>query len=75
MEVLLKRHTLTVDQYHQMFDVGIITEEDKVELIKGEIITMSPKGSQHSHYLGQFVDLFYEFLRKRQLSEFRTQFD
>ncbi|MEM6629616.1 MAG: Uma2 family endonuclease [Bacteroidota bacterium] len=60
MEVLLKRHTLTVEQYHQMFDAGIITERDKVELIKGEIIDMSPIGNRHSHYVGQLTDIFYE---------------
>ena len=60
MEVLLKRHTLTVEQYHQMFEAGIITERDKVELIKGEIIDMSPIGNLHSHYVGQLTDIFYE---------------
>ncbi|MEM6633321.1 MAG: Uma2 family endonuclease [Bacteroidota bacterium] len=61
MEVLLKRHNLTVEQYYQMFSAGIITERDKVELIKGEITDMSPEGSRHNHYVGQLTDIFYEF--------------
>lgn len=65
MEVLLKRHTLTVDQYHQIFEAGIITEKDKVELVRGEIIAMSPKGSKHSFYVKRITDLFYERLRQQ----------
>jgi Uma2 family endonuclease len=40
-------HRLSVDQYHRMFEAGIITEDDKVELLDGVIIEMAAEGEPH----------------------------
>ena len=47
----ISRKQFTVAQYHQMIDVGILTERDRVELLQGEIIEMSPIGRQHAAYV------------------------
>lgn len=39
---------LTVNEYHLMGQVGILHEDDRVELIEGEIITMPPIGPVHA---------------------------
>ena len=41
------RRLLTVDDYHRMGEAGILTEDDRVELIEGELVVMSPIGSGH----------------------------
>jgi Uma2 family endonuclease len=41
------RRLLTVDEYHRMGEAGILTEDDRVELIEGELVAMAPIGSEH----------------------------
>jgi Uma2 family endonuclease len=42
------RRALTVAEYHRMGDVGILTEDDRVELIEGELIAPFPISSLHA---------------------------
>jgi hypothetical protein len=40
-------HRFTVQQYEKMGDVGILNENDRVELIRGEIVAKMTIGSPH----------------------------
>lgn len=42
------KRLFSVDEYHRLVEVGILTPNDKVELIQGEIIKMSPIGPKHA---------------------------
>jgi Uma2 family endonuclease len=48
MLVQVERHLFTVERYHQMIEAGIFTENDHIELIQGDLITMSPIGIRHA---------------------------
>ncbi len=41
-----KRFTLS--EYHRLIELGFLTEDDRVELIRGELIQMAAKGTLHS---------------------------
>lgn len=47
MAMPMPHHRFTVDEYEQMIVAGILTEDDAVELIRGEIVDMSPMGPHH----------------------------
>ena len=58
MAVALRRRRFTLDEYHRMGETGILGEDDRVELIVGEIIEMSPIGSRHAATVARIHHLF-----------------
>jgi Uma2 family endonuclease len=65
MAVALKRRRFTVDDYYRMAEVGILTEDDRVELLDGEIVEMSPIGSVHGGHVKRLNALFTSQLGAR----------
>jgi Uma2 family endonuclease len=47
MAVAVSKRRFTADDYQRMGQVGILLPEDHVELIDGEVVTMSPIGPRH----------------------------
>lgn len=45
---VFQRHRLDVTDYYRMAEAGILGEDDRCELIEGEIIDMAPIGSDHA---------------------------
>lgn len=48
MAVQVTRWQFTADDYERMITAGILAEDDRVELIDGEVIAMSPTGPPHA---------------------------
>jgi len=59
------RRPLTVAEYHRMGEIGILTEDDRVELIEGELIAMSPIGSEHAGTVNALTRMFVQAVGDR----------
>lgn len=57
MVTQLSKRLFTVEQYHQMASVGILGDRDRVELIEGEIVEMSPIGPLHAAHVKRLIKL------------------
>jgi len=55
------RHLISVDAFHRMGETGILRPAERVELIDGEIIDMSPIGAMHA----AIVDLLARHFGRR----------
>jgi Uma2 family endonuclease len=53
----------TVDEYYRMAEAGILGEDDRVELIDGEIIQMAPIGPRHANRVNRLMLRFAERFR------------
>ena len=65
VEVERARRLFTVDEYARMVEAGILTKQDHVELIHGEIIEMTPIGQGHFAATAALNALFVERLGRR----------
>ncbi len=53
----IQRHLFTVDDFARMGEVGILAEDDRVELIDGEIREMTPIGPPHAWVVDRLTEL------------------
>lgn len=61
------RHRLTVEAYHRMGEAGIFGEDDRVELVDGELIDMTPIGSRHAYVVDLINRLFTKKVSQNRL--------
>jgi Uma2 family endonuclease len=51
--MVLERRKFTLEEYHRLGEMGFLGEDERVELIDGEIIEMSPIGKAHNACLSR----------------------
>lgn len=65
-----RERRITVEEYHAMGEAGILSGDDRVELLDGHLISMSPIGPSHAHCVNRLTELFIEW---KQTGEERVQ--
>jgi len=56
---------LTVGDYHEMARTGVLREDDRVELIEGELVVMSPVSSRHAGCVKKLAHRVIQIARRR----------
>jgi len=69
IEVIEGQRTFTVDEYHRMGEAGVFAADERVELIRGVIREMSPKGRKHRIAVGLANRLFMRRLADRAFTQ------
>jgi Uma2 family endonuclease len=67
METEVTKKLFTVDEYYKMAGAGILRDDDRTELIEGEIIEMSPMGSRHAAVVSRITDLLVPLFKGKAL--------
>lgn len=62
MTIQIKRHLISVERYDQMIAAGIIQEDERLELLGGEIVETSPIGIPHAACVNRLNKLFNRLL-------------
>lgn len=65
MSLPAERRIFNVDEYRRMGEAGIFSEDDRIELIEGEILRMSPIGSRHAATVKRLHTQFHDLLGKQ----------
>ncbi|HME21117.1 MAG TPA: Uma2 family endonuclease [Acetobacteraceae bacterium] len=69
------RRPLTVAEYHRMGEARILDEDDRVELIEGELVQMTPIGSNHSGTVNALNYLLVTAVREQAVALLRPKPD
>ncbi|MDQ3549164.1 MAG: Uma2 family endonuclease [Chloroflexota bacterium] len=59
------RRLFNVHEYHQMAEAGILDEDERIELIEGEIVEMGPVGGPHIKRINDVTKLLNRSLDDR----------
>src|SRR5262245_17428823 len=65
MSELLTRYRFTVEEYHRMGEAGILSEDNRLELINGDIVVSEPIGVQHASTVDRLTRLWMSRLGDR----------
>jgi len=65
MTQLFRKRLINIKEYQKMEEVGILSHLDKVELINGEILHMSPIGIKHQGVINKINNFFFPLYSKK----------
>jgi len=57
LHLATRQRPLTTEEYHRIGEAGILREDDRVELLDGRLIAMSPIGPAHLHCVNRLTKL------------------
>lgn len=65
--MVVKTRPFSRAEYHRLVEAGVLTEDDRLELLEGAIISMSPIGPYHSGVVNFLAAFFQRALGPRSI--------
>jgi Uma2 family endonuclease len=65
MEARVLRRLFAVDEFHRMAEAGVFGDADRLELVDGEVVQMTPIGSRHAGCVMSLNDWFGQHVQAR----------
>ncbi len=65
LALLTIRRPFTVDDYHRMAEVGLLTDDERTELLNGEVVYKMPISSRHAGCVKQLIEMLVTRLTGR----------
>lgn len=66
-QIQIKRRLFTFGEYERMIEAGILQEDERLELIRGEIVKMPPIGFEHGFGVAHVNQVFSKLVGDRAL--------
>jgi Uma2 family endonuclease len=63
---------LTIEEYHRLVEVGVLREDERVELLHGQIIAMMPIGPFHGGAVDWLGEVFAEASQRRWITRVQS---
>ncbi len=60
MTIQVEKRYFKVNDYRRMGEAGVFSEDDRVELVEGEIVEMTPIGRRHAACVDRLTELLSE---------------
>jgi Uma2 family endonuclease len=65
MALPMPHKLFSIEEYEQMIEAGILHEDDRIELLRGEIVEMAPIGLRHSGCVARLEYLLHDIMGKK----------
>ena len=72
MAIVLNKRRFTIEEYDRLAEAGVLPREDRVELIAGEIVEMSPIGTPHAGVVNRLTYVFSSRLGARAIVQIQN---
>jgi Uma2 family endonuclease len=67
MSVSVSRRLFKTQEFRDMIEAGVFQEDDRLELVDGEIVEMSPIGNRHSTCVRTLIEAFQQIGKRAHL--------
>jgi len=61
----MRPYRFTVENYHRMAEVGILDADERVELLRGEVVVMTPIGGPHAFSVNRLTRVLHDAVGPR----------